>query len=79
MNDLLDETDKDTEFMKVWVALRNKRGDDGDDEISTGEDSVDLVDDDNSVDYLTDAVSKFFGEFLFCGCLPQPKDASSNI
>ena len=61
MDDLLAETDKDTEFMSRWVAIRNRQQDED------GEDSVDMIDDDASLDYLADAVSDFFRKVCFCG------------
>ena len=63
MDDLLDETDKDTERRLAMVAFSRNEDDDDEDE-----DSVDLIDDDNSVDYLAAAVSDFFRSIFFCGC-----------
>ena len=61
MDDLLDETDKDTEIRRAWVAIRNNRGDGS---VTSEEDSQD----DNSVDYLSDAISGFFRRLCSCDC-----------
>ena len=55
MNELLTETDKDTDILSAWVAIRNNL-DEGDDD----------DDDDASLEYLTDAVSDFFHTVCFC-------------
>lgn len=57
INGRLDEADKDTEYMRAWVAIRSKDHDDM---------SEDSDDDDNSVDYLAEAVSDFFRKICFC-------------
>jgi hypothetical protein len=57
MNHLLDETDQDT-GMLAWMALN--RDEDSTDEFDD--------DDDNSVDYLAEAVSDFFRKICFWGC-----------
>jgi hypothetical protein len=64
IDNLLTETDKDTEIRRAWVAIRNRKGDS-----ITSEDSQDLTaDDDNSVDYLSDAISGFFRSLCSCEC-----------
>lgn len=70
MNDLLSETDQDTDLLSAWVALRNNNtnnnNNQGDDDtmpfLSAGDDD----DDDASLDYLTDAVSDFFHTVCVC-------------
>jgi len=54
MDDFLSETDKNTQFTMAWVALRNQQ-----------EDEECLADDD-SLAYLSDAVSDFFRKVCFC-------------
>ncbi|CAB9504867.1 expressed unknown protein [Seminavis robusta] len=75
MDDLLDITDKDTEYRRAWVAIRESE-----DSSVCSEDSMDLIPDDNSVDYLTAAVSEVVSNFIhkvvLCGCWTEetPKE-----
>jgi hypothetical protein len=60
MDDLLDETDKDTEIRRAWVAIRNSRDSVNSDDFTAA--------DDNSVDYLSDAICGFFSNLCSCDC-----------
>lgn len=67
LDELLHVEDHSNVNMMMWVAKRNHSEDlreDSDDEDSIG--------DDNSVDVLAHAVSRFFEKLFSCGCLPSP-------
>jgi hypothetical protein len=67
MNELLDVTDKNDDYMRAWIATRGHT-DGTASEASDDEYFIDDNDDDRSIDYLANAISDFFRTVFWCGC-----------